>query len=102
MIKVLRSETFIRWLSRLKDIQARSRIADRIDRLQQGNLGDSKAVGGGVFELRLAFGPGYRIYFMRQGVEIVILLCGGDKSTQTSDIRKAIQMAEDYSKRGVE
>jgi putative addiction module killer protein len=86
----------------LKDLQAQSRIADRIDRLRQGNLGDSKAVGGGVFELRLAFGPGYRIYFMRQGVEIVILLCGGDKSTQTSDIRKAIQMAEDYSKRGVE
>ncbi len=102
MIQVLRSETFIRWLSRLKDLQAQSRIADRIDRLRQGNLGDSKAVGGGVFELRLAFGPGYRIYFMRQGVEIVILLCGGDKSTQTSDIRKAIQMAEDYSKRGVE
>jgi putative addiction module killer protein len=80
---------FHAWLISLKDRQARSRIRTRIDRLSLGNFGDTKSVGSGVFELRLHFGPGYRIYFGQRGDQLVLLLCGGDKKSQSDDIRTA-------------
>lgn len=78
------------WLRDL-DVAVWARIRTRIDRLERGNFGDAKALGGGIFELRLDFGPGYRVYYGRQGTKVVILLCGGDKGSQPSDIAKAKQ-----------
>ena len=80
---------FIDWLESLKDRKARAQVKVRLDRVRLGNLGDHKSVGEGVVELRISYGPGYRIYFGRIGKKIVLLLCGGDKSTQTKDIKKA-------------
>ena len=97
MFEVLTTQDFDRWLRRLKDRQGRLRILARLDRLSAGNLGDAKPVGGGVLELRLAFGPGYRIYLTRRGQQVVLLLCGGDKSTQTDDIAKARQLASAWN-----
>ncbi len=95
MFEILRTETFIAWLLALKDVQGRARIAKRIDRLALGNFGDTKSVGGGVSELRLAFGPGYRIYYTRRGEVVVILLCGGDKGSQRDDIERAKVLAKE-------
>ena len=95
MIEVRRTAQFIEWLADLRDMTARARIAKRIDRVAAGNLGDHKSVGGGVFELRFTFGPGYRVYFARSGDTIVILLCGGDKGSQERDIAQAQQMAKE-------
>ena len=85
----------MKWYERLKDRQAKVRIAVRIRRMQFGNFGDAKSVGDGVSELRFAFGPGYRVYFTERNDEIIILLAGGDKSTQRRDIEKAKQLAQD-------
>jgi putative addiction module killer protein len=82
---------FAVWLHELCDRQARTRIMVRLNRLRLGNFGDCKSVGEGVFELRMPFGPGYRVYFGRDGESIVLLLCGGDKSTQSADIERAKQ-----------
>lgn len=90
---------FREWLLSLYDRDARARIRTRIDRLQLGNFGDCKAVGEGVLELRIFYGPGYRIYFGRQGREIVILLCGGSKASQSADIRRAREYWRDYRRR---
>ncbi len=91
---VTRSATFSRWLSGLRDRQAQARIAVRIERVEDGTLGDHQSVGGGVSELRIDVGPGYRVYYsIRQQTE-VILLCGGDKASQHKDIRRAQQMAD--------
>jgi putative addiction module killer protein len=95
MIKVRQTETFRSWLDDLRDRRAAARIAARIDRLKLGNPGDVKSVGGGVSELRIDYGPGYRLYFRRVGQEIVLLLCGGDKSTQDRDIERAKALATD-------
>jgi len=84
------------WLKSLNDGKARARIRVRIDRLKRGNFGDSKSVGEGVYELRIDYGPGYRVYFGKVGLTIVLLLCGGDKSTQPVDIRKAKTYWHDY------
>lgn len=81
------------WFSALRDIRARARIQTRIDRLEMGNPGDSKAVGGGILELRIDYGPGYRVYFTQRGAVLVVLLCGGDKSTQQADITRAKAIA---------
>ncbi|MDO8359149.1 MAG: type II toxin-antitoxin system RelE/ParE family toxin [Devosia sp.] len=89
MIKVLRTDTFINWFRRLRDEEAKARISTRIDRLALGNPGDVKAVGGGISELRIAYGPGYRLYCTWRGAEVVILLCSGDKSDQRRDIEAA-------------
>ena len=95
MFEVRRTTSFIEWLADLRDREARARIAKRIDRIALGNLGDAKSVDGGVSELRFAFGPGYRVYFtIREGV-VVILLCGGDKGSQSRDIERAIDMAKE-------
>jgi putative addiction module killer protein len=97
MFEVFRSETFDLWLRELRDIRARARIEARILRLSRGNAGDVKPVGSGLSELRIDYGPGYRVYFMRRGRLVILLLCGGDKRTQDSDIKQAIKIAEDWS-----
>lgn len=97
MIEVLTTREFDHWLRRLKDKQGRLRILARLDRLTTGNFGDAKSVGGGVVELRFSFGPGYRIYAARRGTQLVLLLCGGDKSTQRNDITKAHHMAREWN-----
>jgi putative addiction module killer protein len=97
MFDVFRSETFDLWLRELRDIRARARIEARILRLSRGNAGDVKPVGSGLSELRIDYGPGYRVYFMRRGRLVILLLCGGDKRTQDSDIKQAIKIAEDWS-----
>jgi putative addiction module killer protein len=90
---VVQSATFSKWLSKLADQQARARILVRIDRLAAGNPGDVKPVGGGIGELRIDYGPGYRLYFVQRGELVTVLLCGGDKRTQDADIKRAIEIA---------
>ena len=87
---------YLEWLEDLKDIKARAKIKVRIDRLRMGNLGDHRSVGNGVLELKIDFGPGYRIYFGRDGSDLVLLLCGGNKSTQARDIVEAKKYWLDY------
>ncbi|MGE3476017.1 MAG: type II toxin-antitoxin system RelE/ParE family toxin [Rhodospirillaceae bacterium] len=94
-IEVRQTTEFADWFSRLRDHEARARINVRIRRLSLGNPGDVKAVGHGVSELRIDYGPGYRLYFIRSGTAIVVLLCGGDKRTQERDIAKAHAMADE-------
>ena len=93
MKEVSQTKLYMKWYSRLKDRAAKMRIAVRIRRMQNGNVGDAKPVGDGVFELRFNFGPGYRVYYTERGDEIIILLAGGDKSTQQSDIEAAKRLA---------
>jgi putative addiction module killer protein len=93
MKSILTTEVFDTWFANLKDKQASRRIQVRIDRAEDGNFGDCKPVGEGVSEMRIHHGPGYRVYFMQRGMEIVILLAGGDKSTQTKDIKTALEIA---------
>ena len=95
MIEVRETEIFARWLANLRDGRARARINARVRRLSIGNLGDAKSVGGGVLELRIDYGPGYRVYFVRRGEALVILVAGGDKRTQSQDIATAIRLARD-------
>lgn len=96
MIKVVKSSTFDRWLSGLKDRAAVARINARIDRLAMGNPGDVKPVGEGISEMRLGYGPGYRVYFMQQGAQLVVLLCGGEKSSQRREIDRAKKIAWEW------
>jgi putative addiction module killer protein len=93
IIEVRQTETFGRWFAALRDRQSRARIDARIRRLSLGNPGDVKPVGEGVSELRIDYGPGYRIYFVGRGEAVVILLAGGDKRTQERDIRRALELA---------
>jgi putative addiction module killer protein len=95
VIEVLRSETFERWFDHLSDDSAVAKITIRLRRLINGNFGDVAPVGEGVSELRIDYGPGYRIYFVRRGQEIVFLLCGGNKATQTRDIKAAKSLAKE-------
>jgi putative addiction module killer protein len=94
--KVVRSETFDRWLRKLKDRRAAARVLVRLDRLAAGNRGDVKPVGAGISELRINYGPGYRIYYLQDGDKLIILLCGGDKSTQDDDIKNARRIAKEW------
>ena len=99
MIKIKQSDTFRQWLSSLKDRQGRARILVRLERIEEGNFGDVQPVGEGVSEVRLHFGPGYRLYFLQeQDGSVVVLLAGGDKSTQAADIKKAKQLAREWRK----
>lgn len=93
------AQPFTAWLENLADPQARARIRTRLDRLALGNFGDYHALDGGVFELRIDWGPGYRVYFARVGKTIVLLLCAGDKRTQTRDIKDAKAYLQDYRRR---
>lgn len=94
MFEVRKTDEFVRWLDGLRDLRARARVLVRIERVVAGNLGDSKSVGHGVSELRIDYGPGYRVYFTRRGQWIVILLVGGDKSGQAADIKTAVRLAK--------
>jgi len=96
MFEVVSTGDFEKWLKKLKDRQGKLRILERIDRLAHGNPGDVKPVGRGVSELRLAYGPGYRIYYLQDGTTLILLLFGGDKSTQGKDIDKAQQLADEW------
>jgi len=96
MAELIRSATFARWLSGLRDRRAVARIAARLDRLASGNPGDAQPVGDGVSELRINYGPGYRVYFIQRGPVLIILLCGGDKSSQDRDIKQAKALAAQW------
>jgi len=95
MIEIRQTDVFERWFAALKDVNARARINIRIRRLTLGNFGDVRPIGSGLSELRIDYGPGYRVYFAKRGEFLVILLAGGDKRTQERDIRRANQLAED-------
>jgi putative addiction module killer protein len=97
MLDLKQTETFRKWWMRLGDERARGVIFSRLDRLAYGHVGDVRPVGDGVSELRIHHGPGYRVYFQRRGDTIVVLLCGGDKSTQARDIRTAKRLAAEWS-----
>ena len=92
---VLQTATFRRWLLSLEDERARARVAQRIKRAEMGNLGDIRSVGGGVLEMRVDYGPGYRVYCARRNRLLVLLLCGGDKRTQPADIKRAQRMVQE-------
>lgn len=93
MVEVVKSATFDRWLRKLKDRRAVARVLVRIDRLAAGNAGDAKPVGHGISELPIDYGPGYRVYYLRDGDRLILLLTGGDKSSQDTDIQTAHQLA---------
>ena len=95
MIEVRQTEGYFQWFKSLNDREARGRIDARIRRMSLGNLGDVKPVGEGVSELRIDYGPGYRVYFAQRGQTIVVLLAGGDKKTQDRDIKKALELARE-------
>ena len=94
------TDEFHHWLGSLADRRAKTRIVDRIKRASNGNFGDAKPVGSGVSEMRIDYGPGYRVYFFRRGKELVILLCGGDKQSQKADIAQAVRMKEEIERSG--
>ena len=93
MIEIRQTETYAEWFASLRDQKARARIDVRIRRLSLGNPGDVKPIGSGVSELRIDYGPGYRVYFLQRGPMLIILLAGGDKGTQDRDIKKALELA---------
>ena len=97
MVEVRQTEVFLAWLRGLRDIRARARIQIRIDRLSLGNPGDVRPVGEGLSEMRIDYGPGYRVYFARRGKTIVVLLYGGDKRTQDDDIAVAKSLAKEWN-----
>jgi putative addiction module killer protein len=93
VLEIRKTEIFVHWLDGLRDVRARARVQARIERLVAGNPGDVQPVGEGVSEMRIDYGPGYRVYFKTIGREIVILLAGGDKRTQSADIKTALRLA---------
>ena len=92
-MQILRSDEFDAWLRKLRDERARARIQARILRLSMGNAGDAKPVGEGISEMRIDYGQGYRVYFIQRGDELIVLLCGGDKSSQDRDIKQSKSIA---------
>ena len=97
MIEIRKTALFAQWLDDLRDFQARARVQTRIERLASGNPGDVEPVGEGVSELRINYDPGYRVYFNKRGRELIILLAGGDKTTQAKDIKAALRLARNLS-----
>ncbi|MBO9125776.1 MULTISPECIES: type II toxin-antitoxin system RelE/ParE family toxin [unclassified Rhizobium] len=97
MLELRQSETFRKWRARLKDERARALIASRLDRLAFGHAGDAAPVGDGISELRIHYGPGYRIYFKQDGQTLIILLCGGDKGSQKRDIAEAKRLLSEWN-----
>ncbi|MGA2207411.1 MAG: type II toxin-antitoxin system RelE/ParE family toxin [Terracidiphilus sp.] len=96
-MQVRRTEEFAAWLSGLRDKQGRAKILARIDRLEDGNPGKTRSVGAGVVEMKIDFGPGYRVYYIQRGQLLIVLLCGGDKSTQVNDIKRAKSIASQWA-----
>ena len=97
MIEVIESATFKRWIRGLRDRSAVARVNARLRNISMGNAGDAKPVGGGLFEMRVHHGPGYRLYFLREDA-VAVMLCGGDKSSQQRDIERAVRLAKDWRK----
>ncbi|WP_029620711.1 type II toxin-antitoxin system RelE/ParE family toxin [Pseudorhizobium marinum] len=97
MLVLKQTETFRKWRMRLKDERARALVASRLDRLAFGHPGDVAPVGNGISELRLHYGPGYRIYFQQRGEILIVLLCGGDKGSQNKDIKLAKKLSQEWS-----
>jgi len=95
MITIRQTDVFRSWLRELRDRRAAARIAIRIDRLALGNAGDVRSVGAGISEMRIDYGPGYRVYYVRRGADFIVLLCGGDKSSQNADITRAMKLASE-------
>jgi len=98
VLQIRKTDVYAEWIDNMRDQQARARILVRVERLAAGNPGDIKPVGSGVSELRIHFGPGYRVYFTQRGQDIVILLAGGDKSSQSNDIQTALHLATNLEK----
>ncbi len=96
MFTIQQTDVFERWFAALRDQQAKVRILGRLARMEIGNFGDAKPVGEGVSELRIDYGPGYRVYFKRTGQVVVLILCGGDKATQDRDIKQAKALAKEF------
>ncbi len=94
MVEIRKTELFAKWIDNLRDIQAKARVLVRVERLASGNSGDVKPVGEGISEMRIDYGPGYRVYFTKRGSELIILLAGGDKSSQAHDIKVALRIAQ--------
>jgi putative addiction module killer protein len=92
-MEIRKTEAYVKWLDGLRDVRARGRVLARVERLATGHPGDAEPVGEGVSELRINYGPGYRVYYKQQGQDLIILLAGGDKSTQSRDIKKALRLA---------
>lgn len=97
MVEIIKSDTFDRWLRTLRDSQAKARVEMRIRRLSLGNPGDVQPIGDGLSEMRIDYGPGYRVYYMQKSKVVVLLLCGGDKKTQQKDIAKARKIAAEWT-----
>jgi putative addiction module killer protein len=95
MFEVLQHPEFVEWLHRLRDIQAKARILRRLNRLERGLVGDAKFIEAGVRELRIDYGPGYRLYFIQRGRQLIVMLCGGDKASQRADIAQALRIARE-------
>jgi putative addiction module killer protein len=93
MVEIRKTNLFAKWLDDLRDIQAKARVLVRIERLASGNAGDVKPIGEGISEMRIDYGPGYRVYYTKRGSELVILLAGGDKNSQSGDIKAALRLA---------
>lgn len=96
MLEIRKTDTYAHWIDNLHDLQARARIQVRIERLAAGNPGDVRPVGEGISELRIDYGPGYRVYFAKRGREVVLLLAGGDKTTQSADIKIALRLSRNF------
>lgn len=94
MIEIRKTDVFAKWLDGLRDLRARARVQARIERLSLGNAGDSRPVGEGVSEMRVDYGPGYRVYYKKRGQRLIILLAGGDKNSQSRDIKMALRLAQ--------
>ena len=93
MFEIRKTEAYAQWIDGLRDIHARARVLVRVERLTAGNAGDARSVGKGVSEMRIDYGPGYRVYYTKRGREVVVLLAGGDKRTQATDIKTALRLA---------
>lgn len=98
VLELIKSATFDAWFSSLRDLRAKAQIAARLDRVADGNFGDVKPVGGGISELRIAYGAGYRVYFMQRGTVLVVVLAGGDKRSQHLDIKTARRIAAEWER----
>jgi putative addiction module killer protein len=96
MLEIIKSDEFLKWFQQLRDQRVRAKIDTRILRLGLGNPGDVRAVGAGISEMRIDYGPGYRVYYIKQGEIVAILLCGGDKTTQRDDITSAMDIAQKW------
>ena len=95
MITIEITEVYEKWFNKIKDLRAKDIINSRLDRIKEGNLGNNKNLGGGLYEIKIDYGPGYRLYFVNRGMRWILILCGGAKGTQQKDIKKAREIAKE-------